>query len=178
MYILSPASVDADMIREVESGMSSRKKSSRFDDDDMGGDDLAEGSKVEARYRGGSRYYKGKITRKRLNGTFDILYDDGEKEMGVDKEMIKSAGGGGGSARKSKSRMDSDDDMGGDDLAEGSKVEARYRGGSRYYKGKITRKRLNGTFDILYDDGEKEMGVDKEMIKSAGGGGSARFWLW
>jgi hypothetical protein len=132
------------------------------DDDDGGG--LAEGSKVEAKYRGGSRYYKGKITRKRLNGTFDILYDDGEKEMGVDKSLIKSLGGSG------RRGMDTDDDDGGG-LAEGSKVEAKYRGGSRYYKGKITRKRLNGTFDILYDDGEKEMGVDKSLIKSLGGSG-------
>ncbi len=41
-------------------------------------------------------------------------------------------------------------------LEEGMPVEARYRGGTKYYKGTITRKHLNGTFDILYDDGEKE----------------------
>jgi hypothetical protein len=136
-----------------------------MDADNDGGGGLAKGSKVEAKYRGGSRYYKGKITRKRLNGTFDILYDDGEKEMGVDKSLIKSLGGDGGGRRG----MDTDDDDGGG-LAEGSKVEAKYRCRSRYYKGKITRKRLNGTFDILYDDGEQEMGVDKLLIKSLGGG--------
>lgn len=51
-------------------------------------------------------------------------------------------------------------------LEEGVKVEARYRGGSRHYKGKIIHKRLNGTFDILYDDGDKEMGVSSDLIKS------------
>jgi hypothetical protein len=135
------------------------------DTDDEG--ELGEGSRVEARYRGGSKYFKGKITRKRLNGTFDILYDDGEKEMGVDKALIKSLGGGGGGGGGGRGK-DTDDEV---ELGEGSRVEARYRGGSKYYKGKITRKRLNGTFDILYDDGEKEEGVDKALIKSLGGGG-------
>jgi hypothetical protein len=141
---------------------------------------IGEGSRVEAKCRGGSRYYQGKITRKRLNGTFDVLYDDGEEEMGVDKSLIRSLGGGGraegnrplggGSNAGGGRGMDSDDE---EHLDEGSKVEAKYNGGSRYYKGKITRKRLDGTFDILYDDGEKEMGVDKSLIRSLGGDGKA-----
>jgi hypothetical protein len=145
---------------------------------------IGEGSSVEAEFRGGSRYYKGKITRKRLNGTFDILYDDGEKETGVDKSLIHSLGGGG----KADGGMDTD---GEEELGEGSKVEAKYRGGSRYYKGKITRKRLNGkykggsrhykgkitrqrlngTFDILYDDGGSEERVAASLIRSLGRGG-------
>ena len=43
----------------------------------------SKGSKVEGNYRGKGKYYPGKITRVRLNGTFDISYDDGEKEIGV-----------------------------------------------------------------------------------------------
>ncbi len=93
------------------------------------------------------------------------MYEDEGRERCVDKNLIKSLGGGGG-----RRVIDTDDDTGGG-LAEGVKVEAKYRGGSRYYNGKITRTRLNGTFDILYVDGEKEMGVDKNLIKSLGGGG-------
>ena len=52
------------------------------------------------------------------------------------------------------------------ELVEGNRVEAKCRGGSRYLNGKITRKQFNGTFDILYDDGEKEMGMDGSLIKS------------
>jgi hypothetical protein len=162
--------VEAEMIKSAGGSKSKsrnpprrRDDDDKYSDDDFDGDNLSEGSKVEARYRGGSRYYKGKVTRKRSNGTFDILYDDGEKEMGVKKSLIKSLGGGGNGGY-------SDDDFEGDNLDEGSKVEARYRGGSRYYKGKVTRKRSNGTFDILYDDGEKEMGVKQSLIKSLGGG--------
>ena len=62
--------------------------------DDEGGGGLDEGMPVEARYHGGRRYFKGTITRKRANGTFDILYDDGEKEQGVSEDLIKSSGGG------------------------------------------------------------------------------------
>ena len=58
------------------------------------GANFAEGDKIEAKYRGGSRYYKGKITRERQNGTFDILYDDGEKETGVDSSLIRKVEGG------------------------------------------------------------------------------------
>jgi hypothetical protein len=50
-------------------------------------------------------------------------------------------------------------------LEVGSLVEADYRGKGKYYSGKISRVRLNGTYDIDYDDGEKEMMVAKELIK-------------
>jgi ubiquitin len=45
------------------------------------------------------------------------------------------------------------------------KVEARYRGKSKYYPGTISRVRLNGTVDINYDDGEREIGVKPELVR-------------
>ena len=103
------------------------------------------------------KYFPGTISRKRLDGTFDIDYDDGEKETGVSRELIKLVGGGRGSPSKAKGgrKDDTDTDEGGE-LEVGSKVEARYKGKMKYYPGKISRKRLDGTFDIDYDDGEKE----------------------
>jgi len=142
---------------------------------------LREGAKVEARYRGRSKYYPGRISRDRGDGTFDVDYDDGEKETRVLEEYIKSSGGGGG---------------GGDDYREGDRIEAmyphrvevqstapprrasrgdhpplskigenappRYRGRSKWYPGKIGRDRRDGTYDVDYDDGEKETRVSKE----------------
>jgi Histone methyltransferase Tudor domain 1 len=61
----------------------------------------------------------------------------------------------------------SDDDRGAG-LQDGAKIEARYKGKNKYYPGVISRKRLNGTFDIDYDDGEKEYGVSKELIRMLG----------
>ena len=50
---------------------------------DPGKGRLREGDWVEARYRGKSRYFPGKISRDRGDGSYDIVYDDGEKDEGV-----------------------------------------------------------------------------------------------
>ena len=113
---------------------------------------MREGMKVEARYRGKTRYYPGRLARDRGGGKWDIDYDDGEKEFGIDEELIRpleSSGGGGG----------------GGSLREGMKVEARYRGKTRYYPGRLARDRGSGKWDIDYDDGEKEFGIDEELIR-------------
>ena len=94
------------------------------------------------------------IGRERANGTFDIHYDDGEKELGVDRDLIRLR-----DAPSSPSRS------GGGRLEEGAKVEGNYRGRGRWYPGVIGRERANGTFDIHYDDGEKELGVDRDLIR-------------
>ena len=69
----------------------------------------------------------------------------GEKEMFVSAELIKSLEAG-----PSPSRMGGGG--GGGRLREGMKVEARYRGKARYYPGVIKRENRDGTFDIDYDD--------------------------
>lgn len=50
--------------------------SSRFSSSGGGGGGLQEGMRVEARYRGKTRYYPGVIKRANRDGTFDIDYDD------------------------------------------------------------------------------------------------------
>lgn len=132
---------------------------------------LAEGVKVEARYKGRSRYYPGRITRLHQDGSCDIDYDDGEKERMVDPSLIKMVDSGGSSRTsrgigeytgRSPSR-DSGERSG--LLQEGSKVEARYKGRSRYYPGKVARVHRDGSCDIDYDDGEKERMVERSLIK-------------
>ena len=142
-------------------------------DDDVGGGRLVVGSRVKARYRGKSKFYPGVITRDRRDGTYDIDYDDGEQETRVKEELIEAEGGGGAGGRKKKSGFDSDDDVGGGRLVVGSRVKARYRGKSKFYPGVITRDRGDGTYDIDYDDGEKEYRVKEELIEAEGGGGSS-----
>ena len=115
------------------------------------------------------RYYQGVISRDNRDGTYDIDYDDGEKEKGVKESYIRKISGGGGlkhsprGGKSSSSRNDNIDDDG--NLSRGDKIEARYRGGSKYYPGKIARDNRDGTYDIDYDDGEKERGVKKSYIK-------------
>ena len=54
---------------------------------------------------------------------------------------------------------------------EGDKVEARYRGNARAYPGRIARVNGDGTYNVDYDDGEKERGVAADLIKLLESGG-------
>ena len=176
------------LITSLEVGSSSKNDPARLDDDGGGSE---EGMNVEARYRGGAKYYKGKIQRKRLNGTYDILYEDGEKELEVSADLINFLDGGGSPSEKRRDDSDTekaapieeadavsdateplaqDMEKGHDGWEEGMSVEVRYRGGAKYFKGKIECKLVDGTFDILYDDGDREMGVSADLIRSLDGG--------
>ena len=113
-----------------------------------------EGDHVEANYRGKGRYYPGKIRRDNRDGTYDIDYDDGEKERSVKEADIKSNP---------------------NIFRRGDKVEVNHLGLVRYYTaGKIREDRGDGTFDIDYDDGEKENRVREDMIRESDGVLSAR----
>ncbi|CAN0266275.1 unnamed protein product, partial [Scytosiphon promiscuus] len=128
-------------------------------------DRLEEGTKVEAKYKGRSRYYPGRISRVHRDGTCDIDYDDGEKERSVDPSLVKVLGG---ETREGTARSDR--------LEEGTKVEADYRGRGRFYTGRISRVNLDGSFNIDYDDGEKERGISQDFIRvpvGTNGGGTA-----
>lgn len=74
-------------------------------------------------------------------------------------------------------------DQGSDDkLREGMAVEARWKGRARYYPGRIHKKNDDGTFNIHYDDGDKESHVLAAFIRKAkpppGGPQPFRSWLF
>jgi len=127
------------------------------------GGKLREGDKIEARYRGKSKYYPGRISRDRGDGSYDIDYDDGEKETRVSEELIRSMESGGGGRDSSPSRRSR--------LEEGMKVKANYRGKGKMFGGTIKRDNGDGTYDIGYDDGDREMGVREADIEAQDGGG-------
>ena len=52
-------------------------------------------------------------------------------------------------------------------FAVGAKVEARFRGGKRSYGGVVARDHGDGTYDIDYDDGEKEAHVAEALVADA-----------
>jgi len=146
--------VRAELIRPLGGGLDAVRSPSRSAR-------LEEGMKVEADYRGRGRYFPGKISIDRGDGTYDISYDDGERETRVRAELIRPLGGGLDAVR-SPSRSAR--------LEEGMKVEADYRGRGRYFPGKISIDRGDGTYDISYDDGERETRVRAELIRPLGGG--------
>ena len=69
------------------------------------------------------KWYPGEISRVRLNGTFDIKYDDGDRETSVARDLIRPVGGA------SKDDGDGRDGRREESLREGDKVEARHSGG-------------------------------------------------
>jgi len=82
------------------------------------------------------------VSRDNRDGTYDLTYDDGDKDFGALASNIRSLDGGGGGGGGS----------GGGALREGMKVEARFKGKTRYYPGVLKRENRDGTFDIDYDD--------------------------
>ena len=71
--------------------------------------------------------------------------DDGEKETRVLEEYIKAEEGSSDDERKRDDDSDRGRDRGRGRMRVGDKIEARYRGRSKYYKGKISRVRADGT---------------------------------
>jgi PUB domain/EF-hand domain pair len=150
----------AEYVRLIGSSSSSKKLT------DVAEMQLREGDKIEARYRGRERYFAGTVRRVNRDGSFDINYDDGERELGVAATLVRAVGG---SSAKAAAAAGIDDSGRGAAAAAkprgGDKIEARYKGRARYYPGVVRRANRDGTYDIDYDDGEKELGVDTELVR-------------
>ena len=137
--------VKPDRLRSIEGGSSTG-----------GGGSFSVGDAVEANFGGKGKWYKGKISAAHSNGTFDVLYDDGDKERGVRSENLRAIGG-------------SSSNGAGSTFFRGDKVEANFGGRGKWYKAEITFKNSNGTYDLLYEDGDKERGVPSDRIRAVGG---------
>merc|ERR1711991_646591 len=152
--------VDAILIKSLETKTKKTKKKTKRghgsdsdDDEDNDSDDdkddvsISKGDRVEAKLKGWTKYYKGKITRENRDGSYDILFDDGERKSKVDAKLIKSLET---KKTKKKTRRGRDSDSEDDDdddvsLSKGDRVEAKLKGWTKYYKGKITRENRDGT---------------------------------
>ena len=82
---------------------------------------------------------------RRVSHNFVHTDDDGEKETRVLEEYIKAEEGSSDDERKRDDDSDRGRDRGRGRMRVGDKIEARYRGRSKYYKGKISRVRADGT---------------------------------
>lgn len=84
------------------------------------------GDKVEARWKGGS-YYKGTIAAVNADGTYNINYDDGDKESNVKEMNIKL-----------QATAAAEAPVGGTKFKVGDKVLANWKSGSRWWEAKVT----------------------------------------
>jgi hypothetical protein len=114
------------------------------------------GDKVMARFNKGTKLFRGKITRVRLDGTYDIKYEDGDSEISVDDTYIEPC-------KQEKEVIHQTSQSG--KLGIGDLVKARFKKGSKFFAGKITRVHSDGTYDIKYDDGDSESRVEMEYIE-------------
>jgi hypothetical protein len=98
------------------------------------------------------------IERKRSDGTYDIRYDDGDSETRVRESRIRK--------RESSTMRHSPRNQ---KFREGDRIEARYGGKERWFRGEITFARSDGTYDIRYDDGDSEKRVRSSLIRMQDG---------
>ena len=103
---------------------------------------LAVGTRVECRWKGGPTYFRGRISQ--LDGEYVYIeYEDGDKEW-TTGDLIRLA---------DSSNL----------FALGSIVQCRWKGGHRFYPGKVTE--IDGDrFHIHYDDGDEEW-TTADMLK-------------
>ena len=123
-------------------------------------DELSQGRAVEAKLPGWTRYYPGEISKVHGDGTFDIVFDDGEKGFDVLRSQIRTVN------QPSNATGERDANT----YSVGDHIEAKIPGWSQYYSGKITRVSGYGsskTYDIIFDDGEKKSGVRERSIRKA-----------
>ncbi|CBJ31683.1 conserved unknown protein [Ectocarpus siliculosus] len=141
---------------------------------------FSRGDKVEARFGGRSRWFKATVERENRDGTYHLLYVDGDEERAVEKHLIRRIEGVGSStadgraASRSRSPADRrarDDVAGREEFAEGERVEARFGGRSRWSRATVERKNRNGTYRLVYADGNEEREAESRLIRALGSGG-------
>jgi len=103
---------------------------------------------VEAKFEQGDVYYPAKVTQCNNDGTYDLLYDDGEVETHVAQQWIQ--------ALPSKEKA----------YAVGTKVEADFECGGTFYPASVSKMNEDGTYDLVYDDGEAETNVLPANIRA------------
>lgn len=116
------------------------------------------------------------------NGKYDILYDDSDTEAGVPRSrilLIDPKSGKAIPATPSGAQATvagvpvGPSGPGGESpapLVVGTRVEVNYRKSGNWFKGKVATMHDNGTFDVDYDDGDKEAGVVPAYVKVLGDG--------
>jgi len=122
---------------------------------------FAVGAAVEARYRGKKKFYPGKILKVLGDQKYEIEYSDGDVERGVDEEMIRAL-----EKEDSPAKRDASSERETSKFAAGDAVEARFGGKKKWYAGKILKVLDGARYEVEYDDGDVEKGVDEELIRA------------
>eukprot|EP00750_Incisomonas_marina_P026420 INCI5906.2.p1 GENE.INCI5906.2~~INCI5906.2.p1 ORF type:complete len:1910 (-),score=413.05 INCI5906.2:838-6525(-) len=198
----SVSSAGPDKDDDQESDRESEKKPSDVDDEleaaifanvlqprEAGPEQLfafAIGQDVECRFDSGADFFEATIAAQNADGTYDVEYEDGDKEKGVEEAMIRAAEWTDGE----ESRVDSEE-AGSQEPDEspgavqgsaqkvsnaedrghvfafkiGEEIECRFGGGTDFFEATIVAQNADGTYNVEYEDGDKEVGVNEAMIR-------------
>lgn len=106
------------------------------------------GAFVECRYRGGRKVFPGRVTADHGDLTYNISYDDGEREARVAHYLIREI------------------NLLSIEFAIGDKVEANYRSSGKYFRGTIVDINSDSKLcDIQYDDDEEEFNIPQHFLR-------------
>ena len=117
------------------------------------------GAQVKAKYKGGRQWFQGVVQRENRDGTFDVLFDDGDRDEAVPLDNINLAPMSSGERKTSQPIISSAS------LQRGAKVEAKFKNGKRWFKGEIQRENRDGTYEVLFDDGDRDLAVPRDNVK-------------
>ena len=129
-----------------------------------GAETLEVGQKVEARFGKKSRFYPGTITKSNGDGTYDILYNDGDSEKSVDASLIKVRGGKDADAILALQAAAQNIDNA-YHFQVGDEVETRGKDKVEWVRGKIISRHRDASFDIECQDGDVETNVQASFIR-------------
>ena len=139
------------------------------------------GAICEAQSRGRGRFYPGKIARVNGDGTVRVDFDDGDQDRHVpfpESCRIEGAEGrdqherialvysrrGDLEAQLSFKDIDSLLQKSKKNFQANQKVQAKYKGRGRYYSAVVSSVNSDGTYNLEYEDGERERNAKPENI--------------
>ncbi|CAM9937545.1 unnamed protein product, partial [Hapterophycus canaliculatus] len=137
------------------------------------------GQKVEGRFRGKGRWYKGRIIGVKGGGKYDVRYVDGDEDLDLDSSAIKSEGvdadgGDSISQRRNDGRQGETGARRVPSPRIGDPVEARVPGTTRWQGATVVGENRNGTLDVRLRDGVEEKQLEPSMIRALGESGGIR----
>jgi hypothetical protein len=98
--------------------------------------------------------------------TYDVRYADGDEERRVLPENIRSVGG---STTESKRPDAYDSDLDSTrKFSIGDKIEARFKGGAKWFPGRVMGVNRDGSYAIRYADGDEDNKVLADHVRAIG----------
>ena len=125
---------------------------------------LCEGDKVEAKFKGKGMLYPGKVYKVNRDGTYDVKFDNGNRDKAVHREKIKAVGDDDSHSTPPKKKTEKKKSK----IREGDNVEAKFKGKGKFYPGEVYKINRDGTYDVKFADGDRDRAVEADDIKAVG----------